>query len=79
MNDLPQIRSLILPCSILFHGSKQVQGFSLKKFLLGWSHYLQLGQTKVPKAMGCPSVRVTGAPRAGIRGWFSLLLIVFGH
>lgn len=38
VNDLPRIRGLILPCSILFHGSKQVQGFSLKRFLLGWSH-----------------------------------------
>lgn len=38
VNDLPWIRGLILPCSILFHGSKQVQDSSLKRFLLGWSH-----------------------------------------
>lgn len=38
VNDLPWIRCLVLPCSVLLHGSKQAQGFSLKRFLLGWSH-----------------------------------------
>lgn len=35
VNDLPWIRGLMLPCSTLFHGSKQVQGFSVKRFLWG--------------------------------------------
>lgn len=38
VNDLPWIRGLILQCSGLLHGSKQPQGFSLKRFLLGWRH-----------------------------------------